>query len=190
MLKLSPNPIFKSIQGEGGTAGTPMTFIRLAGCNVNCPNCDTDYSNDSQMSVDDIGKIVSDQGLKNVWITGGEPTMQDIQPLIWWLGYRGYIVHVATSNPIHKLEMCYVSFSPHEAASFTRDSKEIKLVHGLNGFNAEKYFITFRKQFNHYRQPVYVQPLWGKDKQAVELVMKYPNELRLSYQLHKTLHMP
>ena len=33
--------IFSSIQGEGRHTGRPATFIRFAGCNLNCPWCDT-----------------------------------------------------------------------------------------------------------------------------------------------------
>jgi len=37
---------FKSIQGEGLYAGTPMAFIRFVGCSVGkkvCNGCDTDF---------------------------------------------------------------------------------------------------------------------------------------------------
>ena len=36
--------IFESIQGEGRWMGTPVTFIRLAGCNLHCSWCDTKES--------------------------------------------------------------------------------------------------------------------------------------------------
>ena len=36
--------IFESIQGEGSWMGRPVTFIRLGGCNLSCPWCDTDFS--------------------------------------------------------------------------------------------------------------------------------------------------
>ena len=35
----------ETIQGEGYWSGTPSDFIRLAGCPVKCPWCDTGYSN-------------------------------------------------------------------------------------------------------------------------------------------------
>ena len=36
--------IFPTIQGEGPFVGQPAIFIRLAGCNLQCPACDTDYT--------------------------------------------------------------------------------------------------------------------------------------------------
>lgn len=42
--KLPVMEIFSSIQGEGMMIGMPVTFIRLAGCNLRCPWCDTKES--------------------------------------------------------------------------------------------------------------------------------------------------
>ena len=39
---LQVHSIFKTIQGEGPFCGTPCVFVRLAGCNLQCPACDTD----------------------------------------------------------------------------------------------------------------------------------------------------
>ena len=36
--------VFRSLQGEGPSAGTPAHFLRLQGCDVGCHWCDTKYS--------------------------------------------------------------------------------------------------------------------------------------------------
>lgn len=75
---------FKSLQGEGMDAGTPAYFVRLAGCPVKCPFCDTKESWNlvSKATSDrDVYELGSDI-LANVKdnsilvITGGEPFFQ------------------------------------------------------------------------------------------------------------------
>lgn len=39
--------LFRSLQGEGPSAGTPAHFLRLQGCDVGCRWCDTKYSWDA-----------------------------------------------------------------------------------------------------------------------------------------------
>lgn len=38
------NEIFDTIQGEAAFTGTPSTFVRLQGCDVGCPWCDTKHT--------------------------------------------------------------------------------------------------------------------------------------------------
>lgn len=97
--------IFLTIQGEGPFTGYPAVFIRLAGCNLQCPGCDTDYtSNRRQMHLKDIIKIVhqlkSDSAVKLVVITGGEPFRQNITPLTDILLNCGYSVQVETNGTL------------------------------------------------------------------------------------------
>ncbi|MBQ9406616.1 MAG: 7-carboxy-7-deazaguanine synthase QueE [Desulfovibrio sp.] len=46
MPRLFVNEVFRSVQGEGAWTGTPALFIRLQGCSVGCPWCDTAYAQD------------------------------------------------------------------------------------------------------------------------------------------------
>jgi organic radical activating enzyme len=82
MTTYQVNEIFHSIQGEGYHMGSPATFIRLQGCTVGCHWCDTKYTwkkGGQKMSVE---KIVSKVKTHHVVITGGEPIMYNLDPLL------------------------------------------------------------------------------------------------------------
>lgn len=78
--------IFKSIQGESTFAGRTSVFIRLAGCNLDCAWCDTNYAKADlsgkidgafEISVDEIIKEAANLNAPLITITGGEPLLQD-----------------------------------------------------------------------------------------------------------------
>lgn len=82
--RLAITSIFYTIQGEGPFSGSPALFIRLAGCNLACTFCDTEF----EQGIDKprpVGEIVASitqrfqpQRRRLVVITGGEPLRQDI----------------------------------------------------------------------------------------------------------------
>ena len=95
--------IYRSIQGESSFAGLPCTFIRLAGCNLRCDWCDSEYTftGGRKMSIDEVEnevKALSPPGL--VEITGGEPMLQEgeVVPLMERLIARGHTVLLETSG--------------------------------------------------------------------------------------------
>jgi 7-carboxy-7-deazaguanine synthase len=72
--------IFTSIQGESSFAGIPCFFIRLAGCNLNCSYCDTEFAksaeNCKERDIDEIVSAALESGVRLAEITGGEPLLQ------------------------------------------------------------------------------------------------------------------
>jgi len=76
--------IFYSVQGEGTWTGTPAVFVRLAGCNLSCSFCDTDYSLKFIASVDEVVARVRAEGgdCPMVILTGGEPLAQAGTPAL------------------------------------------------------------------------------------------------------------
>ncbi|MCX6353819.1 MAG: radical SAM protein [Candidatus Aureabacteria bacterium] len=101
MLKVSE--IFKSVQGESTCAGLPCVFIRLAGCNLNCRWCDTEYARQGgrDMSVDEILTTIEPLRCRLVELTGGEPLVQwETCALAARLIGSGYTTLVETNGTI------------------------------------------------------------------------------------------
>lgn len=95
--------IFRSIQGESSTVGTPCTFVRTAGCNLNCYWCDTRYAMEAgiEMSVLEILGQVRQFNTKLVCITGGEPFLQrDLHELVNALQSAGYQIQIMTNGTV------------------------------------------------------------------------------------------
>lgn len=72
--------VWKTIQGEGPFAGIPAVFVRLAGCNLKCDGCDTDYTSNRKIysNFDLMVEVGKHMGHGLVVITGGEPFRQNI----------------------------------------------------------------------------------------------------------------
>jgi 7-carboxy-7-deazaguanine synthase len=96
--------IYKSLQGESSYTGLPCVFVRLAGCNLRCTWCDSEYTftGGTRMTLEEIERDVHhlspDGGL--VEITGGEPLLQEreVVPLMDRLLAAGYTVLLETSG--------------------------------------------------------------------------------------------
>ena len=162
---IAPNGIFWTLQGEGHLRGFQMGFIRLAGCSVGCPQCDTDYSVSEKLTPEEIVTRcfqVFPHGDRDqwVWITGGEPTDHDLRPLLSALSTAGYRVALATSGVRpHIPPVDWLSVSPHsvEPGRFRqRYGNEVKLVDGLHGLDPEAWAAAWDSTDFMYR---YVQPM-------------------------------
>jgi organic radical activating enzyme len=104
--------IFRSIQGEGVTAGTPSVFLRLATCNLACSWCDTKYTWDWErhdyerevvtLSPDDVEERLLSFDCPHLVITGGEPLLQQrsLVPLTLSLKQRGFYSEVETNGTL------------------------------------------------------------------------------------------
>ena len=102
------NEIFASLQGEGYWTGTPMVFLRFAGCNLRCPFCDTAHTSPSTpMFLDELLKAVAEisplaslgrnDNIRRICITGGEPGLQVDAALIDALHEAGFTIHIETT---------------------------------------------------------------------------------------------
>jgi len=117
------NNLYPTIQGEGVLTGIPMLLLRLQGCDVGCPFCDTkeswslDQSNQHQSLKDSLGSnelfsIMSEYELltsikerigniKWILLTGGEPARFDLNPLLDHLHKNSFNTAIETSGTYH-----------------------------------------------------------------------------------------
>lgn len=112
--------IFRTIQGEGPFAGQPALFLRLAGCNLQCPLCDTEYTQGAEpISYERLRmrlRYAKNREDDLLVITGGEPFRQSIGPLIESALELGWRVQVETNGtlwrpiPLHR--RLYIVCSP------------------------------------------------------------------------------
>ncbi|QBQ71203.1 orgamic radical activating enzyme [Shewanella phage S0112] len=115
--------IFYTIQGEGPFSGHTAVFIRLSGCNIQCPGCDTEYTEGAKrISPQDLALAAIEeipQGAKCnlVVITGGEPFRQTaIAALVDRLHYYSFQVQIETNGtmaiPIFTMQTPTIVCSP------------------------------------------------------------------------------
>lgn len=98
--------IFATVQGEGPFCGFPAIFVRLAGCNLRCNFCDTDFEGgDDTASVEICDAVESARREARtqaslVVLTGGEPLIQPVGTLCRKLIRRGYSVQIETAGTV------------------------------------------------------------------------------------------
>ncbi|PZU98464.1 MAG: 7-carboxy-7-deazaguanine synthase QueE [Pseudanabaena sp.] len=203
MLANSPNsqpslPIvetFHSMQGEGAWMGASAFFIRLAGCDVGCPWCDTKISwnvkKHPQVAIANLVEQALAARPAIVVITGGEPLMHDLTELTQQLKKQGLRVHLETSGA-HPFtgSFDWVTFSPkrykHPHSSIYSHVSELKVViqESLDLEWAEQNAKMLKADVLKY-----LQAEWSAIS-SKELVMQYVlghQDWRVSMQTHKLL---
>ena len=192
------NEIFYSLQGEGYYSGTPAVFVRLSGCNLRCPFCDTRHESGREMSEKEIVEAVGQYPARHVVVTGGEPALQLTESLVDALHVAGRYVAVET-NGTHPLpdNVDWVTLSPKSAfvdgaeVMLTR-ANEIKVVYdGIH--DPERQLSTRNSQLATL---LFLQPCdtgdAARNRQitaaTVEYIKQHP-EWRLSLQIHKILNI-
>lgn len=134
--------VFSSLQGEGANTGKPVVFIRLGGCNLACPWCDTDFSHPVTMSLSQIlEKVHAFSDRHAVIITGGEPMIHEsIGELLSVLKDQGYWIGIETNGVIapsstSRRLIDYISVSPkalyaelYQEGQMLEEADEVRIV--------------------------------------------------------------
>jgi organic radical activating enzyme len=191
MLQLAE--IFYSIQGEGAYSGTPAVFVRLAGCNLSCDFCDTDYSLKFFADVDQVVERVREAGgdCPMVILTGGEPLAQrETLALIDALRRAGKRVHIESNGTIYTdlPQDVWLCVSPKERVDprMAERANEVKLI--VDQRIPEEHLPLFSGKSQILLQPE------GNKPSNVEIALRYakahPQRFRISLQTHKLIGVP
>lgn len=131
------NEVFETIQGEAYYTGTPAVFVRLQGCDVGCPWCDTKHTwevnaadaadldhvlaktGDSpayaNVTVDQLMEVIGRFRARHVVITGGEPCDYDLTELTAKVigdGRRSVQIETSGTAQVRAADWSFVTVSP------------------------------------------------------------------------------
>jgi len=212
------NDIYPCIQGEGSMTGQPMIMVRLQGCDVGCPWCDTKetWAQDGDGTVADWRMIMGTNALNAsvnvselaahlyrkypnirwVLVSGGEPSLQRLKPLVSALHRNGFKVAIETSGTAEghlNAGFDWVTVSPkHDMPGGKRvlpivvaQADEIKQVIGKQE-DVDKLVTMLARYGRKDGGVVSVQPISQSEK-ATKLCIEtaMTRNWRLSIQVHK-----
>lgn len=190
---------FYTLQGEGWHTGRAAYFIRLGGCDVGCRWCDAKFTwGLDKFPLTDIETIVSratSYSARSIVITGGEPTLYDLQGLTRALRDAGMEIFLETSgtNPIRG-HFDWICLSPKAqqaplAENFLK-ADELKVIVETDAdieWGEQCAAQTKRGTI------LYLQPEWSRRADImpsiVDYVMAHPS-WRVSLQSHKYMNIP
>ncbi len=190
---------FYTIQGEGRYTGAAAYFIRLAGCDVGCAWCDAQYTwNLKKYALTPIEEVVGRvkaSGTPLVVITGGEPTMYDLEPLTRALHEAGVGINIETSGG-HTLRGAFdwICLSPKRKKAPLKENlplaDELKVV-----ISDDSDFEWAEANATHTSKKciLYLQVEWSRSAQMMPKVVEYVKahpEWRVSLQTHKYMNIP
>jgi organic radical activating enzyme len=190
---------FYTLQGEGFHQGKAAYFIRLAGCDVGCVWCDVKESWDEEeyplQTVEEIVAKAKENPARLAVITGGEPTLHNLELLTSQLQKAGFATNIETSgsSPLTG-SWDWICLSPKKfkppLPEILNKANELKIiVFNKSDFKwAEKFASLVLRSCK-----LYLQPEWSKASVVTPLIIDYIKEnpkWELSLQIHKYINVP
>ena len=190
---------FYTIQGEGYHSGKPAYFIRVGGCDVGCHWCDVKESWDAALhpltNTDVIVANACKYPGKAVVVTGGEPSMYNLQYITDQLKKNGIKTFIETSGAyLLTGSWNWVCLSPKKTSvplpeNYAKAHELKIIVYNKNDFDwAEKNANLVNKTCK-----LFLQPEWSKTKEMMPLIVDYVMahpKWNVSLQTHKYMNIP
>ena len=202
MISTQKYPImehFFTIQGEGTYSGRAAYFIRIAGCDVGCVWCDVKESWDKDqhttMTIKEIIEKVTESKTDFVVITGGEPAMYNLNPLVEPLKKMGITIAIETSGcyPLQG-DVDWYCFSPKkfkapcDEAYLRANELKVIISHPSDLEWANKHAEKVLDSCH-----LFLQPEWSKTEKLLPLIISYVKgnlKWKISLQTHKYMNIP
>ena len=208
---------FVSINGEGRRCGQLATFIRFAGCNLNCGYCDTAWANDRKvafdpMTAEEVYAYIKDTQVTNVTLTGGEPLLQqDVGVLLELLSQDPELyVEIETNGSVLLSKFSDLENPPSFTMDYKLPSSGMERMMALENFDhlTEKDTVKFvsgsmadlekaRELINKYKltekTSIFISPVFGDiELESIVDFMKdnQMNGVNMQVQLHKIIWDP
>lgn len=190
---------FYTLQGEGRYTGYAAYFVRLGGCDVGCFWCDVKESWDIEahpkQTVEDIVSATVEAGADRVVVTGGEPTMHNLQALTGAMHAQEVQTHIETAG-VHPLtgNWDWITFSPKKFKApleeYYQKAHELKVV-VYN--NHDLLWAEEHAEKVHPGCLLYLQPEWDRREEILPMLLNYVRDNPrwvLSQQTHKYIGIP
>ncbi len=189
---------FLSIQGEGYHTGTASYFIRIGGCDVGCHWCDVKESWNPELhplvSIKEVVKKIPSH-IETVVLTGGEPSLYNLDGITKMLKEKGKKVHLETSgtgNISGKFD--WICLSPkkneHPKKEFYALADELKvIIQNKTDFK----FASEQATLIPSKTKLFLQPEWSRRELMLPLIIHYVQEnpqWKISLQTHKYMNIP
>jgi organic radical activating enzyme len=190
-MNLRVNEIFYSIQGEGARAGEPSIFIRLAGCDLACSFCDTEFESGKEISLVDLLNEIAPLPCKWIVWTGGEPMLQITYEIVEYFHAAGYKQAIESNgnHPIPEtIDWRVVSPKVAEHVVKRHNPKGVDELRYVRHAGHQSVPAPAIKAKVYYLSPIFNgnTPDVANIKHCMNLALANP-QWRLSLQIHKLL---
>ena len=190
---------FYSLQGEGFNTGKASYFIRIGGCDIACSWCDSKRSWNADrhplVAVDEIIERVNDCPSDYLLVTGGEPSMYDLNYLTIKAKENGLVLFLETSGT-YKLtgKWDWICLSPKKQSKplpeYYTKAHELKVI-----INDKQDFMWAEEAAKTVNSSchLFLQPEWSRKDEMTDAIIDYIRKnpkWRISIQTHKVWGIP
>ena len=190
---------FYSVQGEGYHTGKAAYFIRIGGCDIGCRWCDSKISWNPAIhplvSIDIIVANALKTAANAVVVTGGEPSLFNLEPLTKKLKVHGIQTFIETAG-VKPLTGTWdwVCLSPKRQnqpiEEYYKLADELKVI-----IYEDEDFLWAEESASKVNDKckLFLQSEWSRYQEniptIVDYVKTYP-KWNISIQAHKFMHIP